>query len=194
MNEHGEAFQLSSHPTGGALNSLCPLCNRVLAQYNSSRFCQCNVYTHYHCLMWRLHGSTVDKKRKCEVCNSPYILFFEDRTTIRPVNQCTVLSHILIDVFSHSLDDGESLYEELSYLMFSMYTALFVVVTLSCCMGVVVERKCTLVALEPYHPTIVYHTDSGEEGYDLVSATTTTQIDDSDAKVKPDQKLLTEPR
>jgi hypothetical protein len=110
------------------------------------------------------------------------------------IGMVALLCHILIDVFSHSLDDGESLYEELSYLMFSMYTALFVVVTLSCCMGVVVERKCTLVALEPYHPTIVYHTDSGEEGYDLVSATTQTQIDDSDAKVKPDQKLLTEPR
>jgi hypothetical protein len=101
-----------------------------------------------------------------------------------------LVCHLLIDVLSHSLDDGESVYEELSYLMLSMFTALFVLVTLSCCMGMVFQQKCTLVAMEPYHRTATYHTDSGEEGYDLVSATSSTVVNESDAKVKPEQRLL----
>jgi|JI61114C2RNA_FD_contig_31_2836967_length_699_multi_3_in_0_out_0_1 hypothetical protein len=62
-----------------------------------------------------------------------------------------LLCLILIDVFSHALEDGESLYEEYSYLIFAAYTGIFVVVTLGCCMNIIFESRSTLITMEPYH-------------------------------------------
>lgn len=112
--------------------------------------------------MRRLWGTSIDDHVKCSICDAAYILYFEERAAIRPLSQCTIwrflcvliwmgmlalLCLILIDVFSHALDVGESYYEERSYLIFAAYTGFFVVVSLGCCMNILIEQRSTLVSM-----------------------------------------------
>lgn len=93
-----------------------------------------------------------------------------------------LLCLILVDVFSHALEDGESIYEEYSYLLFAGYTGLFVVVTLGCCTSIIFEQKSTLVRVEPYRLNIEsYFENAGDEGKDLVNGTSSSssQVDET---------------